>query len=34
MLLILGFLLGLANCYTYRAVLILHAISTLAAFAK
>lgn len=26
-LLILGFLLGLANCYTYGAVLILHAIS-------
>src|SRR5713226_6452083 len=27
MLLILGFLLGLANCYIYGAVLILHAIS-------
>ena len=34
MLLILGFLLGLAKRYTYGAVLILHAISTLAAFAK
>ena len=34
MLLILGFLLGLAKRYTYGAVLILHAISTLATFAK
>jgi hypothetical protein len=34
MLLILGFLLGLANCYTYGVVQILHAISTLAACAK
>jgi len=33
-LLILGFLLGLTKRYTYGAVLILHAISTLAAFAK
>ena len=34
MLLILGFVLGLAKRYTYGLVLILHAISTLAAFAK
>lgn len=34
MLLILGFLLGLAKRYTYGAVLILHAISTLTTFAK
>ena len=34
MLLILGFLFGLAKRYTYGAVLLLHAISTLAAFAK
>ncbi len=34
MLLILGFVLGLAKRYTYGTVLVLHAISTLAAFAK
>ena len=34
MLVILGFVLGLAKRYTYGAVLVLHAISTLATFAK
>jgi uncharacterized membrane protein YkgB len=34
MLLILGFVLGLAKRYTYGALLVLHAISTLATFAK